>query len=92
MLDLTPIGTRIIVKQIKIEKKGVLFIPENSREAKELMATEGQVLAVGSECMVIKVGNQVFYGKYAGAVIHRNDSEFILMDESDVLALVKTQN
>lgn len=93
LLDLIPLGTRVIVKQITIDKVGSLYLPENSREMKELMATEGKVLAAGPEVSAVSVGQTIFFGRYAGggASVKRNGMEYLVMDQSDILAIVKKE-
>lgn len=86
MIDLEPLGTRIIVKRKEVGKVGMILIPESSRE---MEATEGDVIGVGEDCCKVKMGDVVFFGRYAGANIERNGSKCILMDEDDVLARVK---
>jgi chaperonin GroES len=102
-LRLKPLGNRILVKQIEIKEIGGIIIASNSREAKELIATEGEVIAVGAECEHIKKGNQVFYGKYAGFIVDReavrrlisdnsNRGEYKIMSEMDVVGLVTPES
>lgn len=95
MLDLLPLGTRIIVKrketpEKEIKQHGSLYIPASARERRreELQTTEGTVLAIGSNCEIVKPGDEVFFGRYSGDEIKRNGEKFILMDKDDVLAKV----
>ena len=84
-MDLTPLFSRLIVKTKELEKVGSIYIPTDSKQMK---ATEGDVIAVGSECDTVKVGDVVFYGKYSGAEIERDGKKFVLMNEEDVLCFV----
>lgn len=84
-MDLTPLFTRILVRRKEVEKVGSLYVPVDSKEMK---ATEGEVLAVGSECDTVNVGDTVFFGKYSGAELERNGQKFVLMNEEDVLCFV----
>ena len=84
-MDLTPLFSRLIVKPKELEKVGSIYIPTDSKQMK---ATEGDVIAVGSECDTVKVGDVVFYGKYSGAEIERDGKKFVLMNEEDVLCFV----
>ncbi len=87
-MDLEPLFSRIIVKRKEMEDttKGGIIIPKTSRE---MQATEGEVVAVGSEVDTIKEGDSVFYGKYSGAEIEREGTRYIVMNEEDVIAKVK---
>lgn len=84
-MDLIPLFSRLIVKRKELDKVGSIFIPTNSQEMK---ATEGEVIAVGSECDTVKVGDTVFYGRYSGAEIERDKVKYVLMNEEDVLCFV----
>lgn len=85
-LDLVPLFSRIIVKRKEVKQVGLILIPGNSRE---MQATEGEVLAVGTEVDIVKVGDIVFFGRYSGAEIERNGEKYVLMNEEDVLSFVK---
>ncbi len=84
-MDLQPLFSRIIVRAKDIEKVGSIFIPLDSKQMK---ATEGEVIAVGSECSIVKIGDNIFYGKYSGAEIERCDKKYIIMNEEDVLCFI----
>ncbi|MCR4286911.1 MAG: co-chaperone GroES [Deltaproteobacteria bacterium] len=81
-LDLEPLFSRIIVKREEVEKVGSIFLPTNSGERK---VTEGEVVAVGPGCEVVKAGDTVFYGRYAGFELERNGEKYVAMNEDDVL-------
>lgn len=85
-MDLIPLFSRLIVKRKDVEKVGSIFIPLDS---KQMQATEGEVISVGSECNTIHVGEMVFFGKYSGAEIERDGEKFVLMNEEDVLCYIK---
>lgn len=86
MLDIIPIGCRIIVEQDKVpEKVGNIFIPPTN---KELESTEGRVLAIGDTVTDVEVGEVIYYGKYAGFKFTRGDAEYVFLNEEDVLGKV----
>ena len=66
-----------------------LFIPDTAKEKPQ----EGKVLAVGSgkkdEPMELKAGDKVLYGKYAGTEITVDGKSYMIMRQSDVLAVIK---
>lgn len=78
-----PLYSRILVKRKQMEKTaGGLYIPENSRE---MRATEGEVVMVGSECTGVRVGDWVLYGKHAYHEKEIGGELFDMMNEEDVL-------
>lgn len=89
-MDLVPLFTRILVKRKEMTKTaGGLYIPETTRE---MQATEGEVIAVGSDCKTVLEGDIVLFGKYSGAEFERDGFKFMLMNEEDVLCRVKPAN
>lgn len=95
-IKIQPLGDRIIVKaaEPKEIKKSGIIIPETAKEKPQ----EGLVVAVGKGKtaddgklipMEIKNGDTVLYGKYSGTEIKINDEEYLIMNEADVLGIVK---
>lgn len=86
VLDLIPIGTRIIGQTAFGKGKvGDLYLPKTAT-ADEIQ--EAVVVAVGPDVTLIKIGQSIYYGRYAGITITRNEEKFVLMDEVDVLAII----
>ena len=95
-MKLNPIRDRILVHPIEedtVTKSGIV-IPDNAQEK----PSRGRVVAVGSGRLldngtvvplVVKAGDTVLYGKYAGTTVKLNDQEHIVMKEDDVLAIVE---
>jgi chaperonin GroES len=81
-----PLFSRIMVKERVIGRVGSIVIPSAS---KEMRATEGIVLAVGGDVEVIKVGDNIFYGQYCGVKINRDGKEYQVMNDNDVIAIIK---
>ncbi len=80
---------KITYNPIKEEKtKGGIIIPDTAKEKPQ----KGTAIAVGSgkkdEPMTVKVGDSVLYGKYAGTEIEIEGKSYLIMRESDVLAVV----
>lgn len=100
-LDLVPLMSRIIVKRKEVpkesvEKVGSFYVPDISKRQREFdirakieETTEGTVLAIGNEVDLVKVGDQIFFGKYAGAEIKRKGEDYVVMTQEDIIALVK---
>lgn len=79
-------GKILVEPQEAVEKTaGGLFIPDSAKEK----PLQGKVVLVGSdkkdEPMEIKVGDSVFYGKYAGTELNIDSSDYILLSQVDVL-------
>ena len=90
MSKIQPLADRVLVKPVAAEEKTIsgIIIPDSSKEK----PLRGEVLAVGKgtkdEEMVLKVGDQVLYGKYAGTELEYEGEKFLIMRQSDVLAIL----
>ncbi|MBO5553102.1 MAG: co-chaperone GroES [Paludibacteraceae bacterium] len=91
MTTIKPLADRVLIKPQAAEEKTIsgIIIPDSAKEK----PLRGEVLAVGDgtkdEKMVLEVGDQVLYGKYAGTELELNNEKFLIMRQSDVLAIVK---
>ncbi len=89
-LEIKPLADRVIVKAAPAEEKtaGGIIIPDTAKEKPQ----RGTVVAVGAgkkdEPMTVKVGDNVLYGKYAGTEINYNGEDYLIMKESDILAIL----
>lgn len=89
-LNVTPLHDRVIVKPAAAETKtvGGIIIPDSAKEKPQ----KGIIVAVGAgkkdEPITVKVGDTVLYGKYAGTEIEIEGADYLLMRESDILAIV----
>jgi chaperonin GroES len=89
-VKIKPLADRILVQPIEVESKTAsgIIIPDAAKEK----SMKGNVMAVGAgtkdEKMEIKVGDTVLYGKYAGVEIKVDDAEFLMMRQSDILAIL----
>lgn len=82
-----PYDTRIIVKEIEIEKIGAIFIPEHSRKDGEMKTNEGYVIAKGDGVSEFtNKGDIVLYARYSGAWQEINGIRYRVMNEEDILA------
>ena len=94
-MKLVPLGDRVVLKQLAAEEttKSGIVIPGQSQEKPQ----QAEVIAVGPGGMVdgkevkmqVEVGQQVIYSKYAGTDVKLDDEEFIIVKQSDILAVVK---
>lgn len=90
MSKIQPLADRVLVKPVAAEEKTIsgIIIPDSAKEK----PLRGEVLAVGKgtkdEDMVLKAGDQVLYGKYAGTELEYEGEKFLIMRQSDVLAIL----
>ena len=94
-LDLKPLADRVIVLPAAAEEKtkSGIIIPDTAKEKPQ----RGEVVAVGEGKISdqgvlvksqLKVGDQVLYGKYAGTEISLDGADYLIMRESDILAVL----
>jgi chaperonin GroES len=89
-LSIKPLADRVIVKPAAAEEKtkGGIIIPDTAKEKPQ----KGTVVAAGpgkkDEPVTVKVGDDVLYGKYSGTEITVEGEDYLIMRESDILAIV----
>lgn len=87
-MNIKPLADRVLIAPEPAEEKtvGGIIIPDSAKEK----PLKGKVVAVGhgtkEEEMVLKAGDMVLYGKYAGTEIEVDGEEYLIMRQSDVLA------
>lgn len=89
-MNIKPLADRVLVKPAAAEQKiGGIIIPDTAKEK----PLKGEVLAVGNgtkdEEMVLKAGDTVLYGKYAGTEVELDGAKLLVMRQSDVLAVIE---
>ena len=86
-----PLADRVIIQQAEAETTTAsgIIIPENAQEKPQ----KGTVIAVGKGTkdnpMTVKAGDNILYSKYAGTELKYNNSDYMIMKESDILAIIK---
>jgi chaperonin GroES len=94
-MNLKPLADRVIVRALEAEEKtaGGLYIPDTAKEKPQ----QGEVIAVGPGkisddgkkiVMEVKVGDKVLYGKYSGTEVTVDGSDYLIMRENDIFAIV----
>ena len=88
-MNIKPLADRVLVLPAQAEEKvGGLIIPDTAKEKPQ----HGNVVAVGQgkadEPMVLKEGDEVLYGKYSGTELEYEGVKYLIMRQSDVLAVV----
>ena len=89
-MKIKPLADRELVQAAPAEEKvGGIIIPDTAKEKPQ----RGKVIAVGQgtkdEAMVLKEGDVVLYGKYAGTELENEGEKYLMMRQSDVLAVVE---
>ena len=89
-MTIKPLADRVLVLPAQAEEKvGGIIIPDTAKEKPQ----RGKVVAVGNgtkdEEMILKAGDEVLYGKYAGTEIENDGEKDLMMRQSDVLAVVE---
>jgi len=88
-LKIKPLADRVLIEPMAAETKTAsgIIIPDNAKEKPQ----KGKVVAVGSgtkdEKMTVNVGDTVLYGKYAGTELKFDGQDYLIMRESDILAI-----
>ncbi len=95
-VGIKPLGDRIVIKRLEAEAttKGGIVLPDTAKEKPkqgEVVAVgEGKVLESGeTQPMQVKVGDRVIFGSYAGTDVTVGDDDYLILSESDVLAVVE---
>lgn len=89
-LNIKPLADRVVVQPAGAEEttKGGIIIPDTAKEKPQ----KGTVVAVGpgkkDEPTTVKVGDTVLYGKYAGTELKLEGTEYLIMRESDLFAII----
>lgn len=86
-----PLGDRVLVEPAQAEEvtAGGIIIPDSAKEK----PLKGKVIAVGNgtkdEEMIVKAGDVVLYGKYAGTEIELDGTKYLIMRQSDILGIIE---
>lgn len=89
-MNIRPLADRVLIEPVAAEETTMagIIIPDSAKEK----PLKGKVLAVGNgtkdEEMVLKTGDTVLYGKYAGTEIEFEGTKYLMMRQSDVLAVI----
>ena len=89
-MNIKPLADRVLVKPAPAEEKtiGGIIIPDTAKEK----PLKGEVIATGDgtkdEAMVVKVGDTVLYSKYAGQELEFDGEKYLIMRQSDILAIL----
>jgi len=90
----TPLADRVVIRALEEteQMRGGLYIPDTAKEKPQ----QGEIIAVGPGKyedgklvpMGVKVGDKVLYGKYSGTEVTLDNEQYLILRESDVLAVI----
>tara|TARA_B100001778_G_scaffold224048_1_gene185846 strand:+ start:423 stop:701 length:279 start_codon:yes stop_codon:yes gene_type:complete len=89
-LSIKPLADRVLVEPAAAETKtsSGIIIPDSAKEKPQ----KGTIVAVGTGTkdnpITVSVGDSVLYGKYAGTELNHDGKDYLIMKESDILAIV----
>lgn len=94
-MNIKPLGERVVLKVLESEErtKSGIVLPDTAKEKPQM----GKVLAVGAGKLLengqkvaldVKVGDKVLFAKYAGTEVKLDGEEYMVLKESDILAIV----
>ncbi len=94
-MKLVPLGDRVVIKQLEAEEttKSGIVLPNQAKEKPQ----QAEVIAVGPGGLVdgkevqiqVKVGDKIIYSKYSGTEIKLDGEDYIIVKQSDILAIVE---
>ena len=95
-MNLKPIGDKVIVEVLEAQEKtaGGIVLPDTAKEKPQ----EGKVIAVGDGKILpsgktvpptVKPGDRILFGKYLGSEIKIEENEYLIVNEDDILAILK---
>jgi len=94
-VKMRPLDDRIVIQQCTAEEvtRGGIVLPDTAKEkpqrGKVIATGPGKLLESGERgTMDVKVGDEVFYAKYSGTNVEINGDEYVILRESDVLAIL----
>ena len=93
-VNIKPLADRVVIRALEetAEMRGGLYIPDTAKEKPQ----QGEIVAIGAGRiekgelvpMELEVGQKVLYGKYSGTEVTLDDQPYLIVKESDVLAII----
>lgn len=83
---LKPLSDKLVVKRLEAEEKTAsgIVLPDTAKEKPE----QGEVIATGKDVKEVKKGDKVIFGKYSPTEIKVDGTEYLVIKEEDVLAIL----
>lgn len=93
--NIRPLGDRVLAKAVERaeQTKSGLFLPDTAQEKPQeaivVAVGNGKLLDNGTRIAIdVKPGDRILYSKYAGTEIKQNEEDFLILRESDILAVI----
>ena len=84
-MNIKPLADRVLVLPAPAEEKiGGIIIPDTAKEK----PLHGKIVGTKDEEMILKAGDEVLYGKYSGTELEYEGEKYLMMRQSDVLAVI----
>ncbi|MCK4349374.1 MAG: co-chaperone GroES [Candidatus Krumholzibacteria bacterium] len=94
-LKVKPLADRVVVEPLEeeVQERGGIIIPDTAKEKPQ----QGKVVAVGPgevaddgsrKPMEVKSGDRILYGKWTGSEVRIDETDYLIMRESDILAII----
>jgi chaperonin GroES len=94
-MKIKPLSDRVVIEALEAEDKtkGGIYLPDSAKEKPQM----GKVVATGTGRVTdagetvkleVKVGDKVLYGKYSGTEVTIEEKEYLIVRESDILAII----
>ena len=95
-IGIRPLGEKVLIQRLEADERtaGGIVLPDSAKEKPKrgtvLKVGEGKLLDSGErQALQVKAGDHVLFTSYAGTEVKVNDEEMIIMDESDILAVLE---
>jgi chaperonin GroES len=95
-MNIRPLADKVIIQRTEAESKtaGGIVLPDSAKEkpkrGKVIAVGEGKILDNGSRApMSVKKGQEVLFTSYAGAEVKMDGKEYLIMDESEIMAIIE---
>jgi len=95
-MNIRPLADKVIVQRVEAESKtaGGIVLPDTAKEkpqrGKVIAVGEGKLLDNGKRSeMSVKKGQQVLFTSYAGTEVKMDGKEYLIMDQSDIMAIIE---
>jgi len=90
-MKIRPLADRVLVKPEKAESKTAagIIIPEAAQEKTQTAVVEAVGPGTDDEKITVKKGDHIMYDKYAGTAIKMNDQDYLIVKNSDIIAVIE---
>lgn len=90
-MKIKPLADRVLAKPEKAESKTAagIIIPEAAQEKTQTAVVEAVGPGTDKEKITVKVGEHIMYDKYAGTAIKMNDEDYLILKNSDIIAVIE---